>query len=310
MLTDFRRQSVVLHESVISQLSIDSLATESVHNYKYLGNVFDHKLTFNDNSTDHVATIVLSMQTIISILALFLTISSHSTTTQTLSSKSAKREGFLWNLRNMDMTNDELKSFYPCYIKSVLTFSFCFVVSWDKLSRTKNKLKKVVNASSKAVGRRLCSLSELYEWRVKLQRVWRLSLWPHIIVTIWNLTIWKMLSCPTIQNRMRPVTCVCVCMRESLWACSRMDVRGWSVSITCLIIMPHLSFTTLASACKTVVAFDSIIISDATNEFLSGDNKESLNWTEIVHYTYWYALPSNAQLPVQMFTKYTLPSNV
>ena len=57
-----------------------------------------------------------------------------------------------------------LQSYYQCYTESVLTFSS---IPWfGGLSvKNKSKLNKVVNVSSKIVGRRLCSLSELYEQR-------------------------------------------------------------------------------------------------------------------------------------------------
>ena len=63
------------------------------------------------------------------------------------------------------MYSDLLQSFYWCYTESVLTFSF---ISWFGGLRVKNKskLNKVVNVTSKIVGRQLCSPSDLHERRV------------------------------------------------------------------------------------------------------------------------------------------------
>ena len=65
----------------------------------------------------------------------------------------------------MTMNSDLLQSFYRRYIDSVLMLSF---ISWfGGLSvKNKSKLNKVVNVSSKIFGRKVCSLSDLYERRV------------------------------------------------------------------------------------------------------------------------------------------------
>ena len=41
--------------------------------------------------------------------------------------------------------------------------------------------------------------------------------------------------------------------------------------------MPHVLYINLAPSCITVVVFCLMIISDATKEFLPGDDKELLN---------------------------------
>ena len=68
----------------------------------------------------------------------------------------------LRKLRNVDMNSEILQSFFWCYTKSVLAFSF---ISYFGGLRVKNKSKfnNVLNLSSKIAGRRMCSLGDLYE---------------------------------------------------------------------------------------------------------------------------------------------------
>ena len=128
LVIDFRKNA-----PPVSDLFIDGVKVERVHEYKYLGTILDDKLNFNAN-TDFIYR------------------------------KCQPRMYCLRKLRSLNIKKDILRVFYRSFIESVLSYGF---LCWfDGLSlKNKNILTRVVNLGSKIVGQKQEGLAKLYECR-------------------------------------------------------------------------------------------------------------------------------------------------
>ena len=115
MIIDFRKKKMPL-----APVTIDNHDIECVTEYKYLGTIIDHKLTWNSN-TDY------------------------------LYKKGHQRLYFLRRLRYLHVDSTILYMFYKTCIQSVITFNF---LSWfNNLSiKNKSKILKIVNIANKITG--------------------------------------------------------------------------------------------------------------------------------------------------------------
>ena len=129
LLIDFRKKP-----SQVPALKINGDTVERVIQYKYLGTIVDRDLNFNAN-------------------------------TDSLNKKCQSRIFCLQKLRSLNVNSKILQNFYRCFVESIITFSF---ICWfGKLSvNNRLTLNRIVNVSSKIIGGKQDSLSELYEKRV------------------------------------------------------------------------------------------------------------------------------------------------
>ena len=126
LIIDFRRNPEVIPDLVINDEKV-----ERVLEYKYLGTVLDHKLTFNSN-------------------------------TRVIQKKCQPRIYFLQKLRSLGVNQSVLGNFYRCFIQPVLTFGFlCWFGGLSVKNR--NVLMRIVNMCGKVVGDRQMSMSMMYE---------------------------------------------------------------------------------------------------------------------------------------------------
>ena len=129
LVIDFRKTPSDLPDLVIKGEKV-----ERVSEYKYLGVVIDNKLTFTAN-------------------------------TNTIHKKCQSRLYCLQKLRSLQVGKSVLRTFYTCFVESVLTFGLmCWFGGLNVGS--KNVLERVVKVCSKVIGERQRGLSELYECRV------------------------------------------------------------------------------------------------------------------------------------------------
>jgi len=128
-IIDFRR-----NPETIPELVINGGKVERVLEYKYLGTVLDHRLTFDTN-------------------------------TKVIQGKCQSRIYFLQKLRSLGVSQLVLGNFYRCFIQSVLTFGF---LNWfGGLSlKNRNRLIRIVNVCGRIVGVQQTNVSVLYERRV------------------------------------------------------------------------------------------------------------------------------------------------
>ena len=119
--------------SAISHVSIDNQVVENVTEYKYLGIVIDDKLSFQPQ-------------------------------VNALCKKANQRLYFLRKLRSFDVGKSFMKTFYSCFIESVLSFA---CVSWfGSLNvQYRNKLQGVINVCSKVAATTFSSILSVYRVR-------------------------------------------------------------------------------------------------------------------------------------------------
>ena len=129
LIIDFRTREHACSKSVIHGKEVQIVST-----YKYLGTVFDDKLTWDEN-------------------------------TNAVIKKCNQRLYFLRKLNSFSVDKSILKLFYSSFIESVLTFSF---VCWFFSLSVKNRssLHKVVNLCSKVIGVRQRDLTTFCEHQI------------------------------------------------------------------------------------------------------------------------------------------------
>lgn len=128
LIVDFRRKKTDLQPLVISGDNV-----ERASDFRFLGVHLNDDLTW---STNTAATI----------------------------KKAHQRLYFLRVLRNNNLAQDLLVSFYRCSIESILTYCIC-VRFWSCTAAERKALQRVVNTAQKIIGCPLPPLTELYNTR-------------------------------------------------------------------------------------------------------------------------------------------------
>lgn len=112
-------------------LQIDGQTIERVEEYKYLGTIIDHRLTFKSN-------------------------------TDWIFNKCQQHLHFLCKLRRLQVNKSILQLFYKSFIQSTLTFSI--LARFGSLSEvSKCHLNKIIRVSGKIVGRPQTPLGTIFE---------------------------------------------------------------------------------------------------------------------------------------------------
>ena len=126
MIVDFRKNPTVFSPVIINDQSV-----EVVQEYKYLGTVLDHKLTF-ESQVDAICK------------------------------KAHQRMYFYRKLSSFKVDNTFMRMFYSCFIESVLTFAF---ITWYGMLtlKNRNRLQGITKVCSRIAGTTLNDLTMLYQ---------------------------------------------------------------------------------------------------------------------------------------------------